>query len=424
MKIKISTSPIFNIMLLLIIAANDIIVSLNIPFIGDSGFNNTWIALVAIALFLNCIINSEIFKIVKQYSKFSLIFYILLSIFIVALCFYSQSKYHQGLMALFICFRPFLLLFLNFPLIYIFTKQNGYDYLLKILCYIILIYIAIQMFVATVYYFTNNLLIPNMMFGTRYGRLRCADPAMFSFVTIYIFNKVINERSLKKTLFYALIIVILAIYVIYIDMTRMLILGLFVSLLAMVLFKKRPKSNNLVIWIFAILCVSVLLFTGIMQNFFNTFQESNVDTGNSTIARQFAREYFSLYTKDNPVFSMGFVCPTNDYYSLIFSGPNYVCHYDDLGIANMWYHYGISGVIIATVLMIRLIYLFIKATIIKKSQNSLYLLGLFIFFAVTQISLGFFDNQRIISLVFLWALFEYEANKPLKQKEETAQTAK
>lgn len=424
MKIKISTSPIFNILLLIIIAANDIIVSLNIPVIGDSGINYTWIAVVSVALFLNCIVNSEIFKIVKQYSRFSFIFYILLSIFIVALCFYSQSKYNQGFMALFICFRPFLLLFLNFPLIYVFTKQNGYEYLLKTICNIILIFVAIQMLVAAVYYFTGNLLIPNMIFGTRYGRLRCADPAMFSFVTIYIFNKVINERSLKKTLLYALILLILAIYVIYIDMTRMLILGLFIALLTMILFKKRPMSNNLIIWIFAAICIGALLFTGIMQNFFNTFQESNIDTGNSTIARQFAREYFSLYTKDNPVFSMGFVCPTNDYYALIFSGPNFVCHYDDLGIANMWYHYGISGVIIATVLMIRLVHLFVKATLIRKSQNSLYLLGLFAFFAVTQISLGFFDSQRIISLVFLWAMFEYEANKPLKQKEEIAESAK
>lgn len=417
MKIKVSTSPIYNLILFIAIIDCGFFAALQIPFIGDWGVCRTMFAAVAIGLFVNCIANKKINNALKPYNNFINFYTILIMLFIVIVGIYSYIQYEQTFLNIFVCYRNFLFMFLISPLIYIFTKQNGYDKLIRVLVVLVFVYITIEIFVALFYNVTGILLIEKMKFGFRNGRLRCTDPELFSIAVPYVAFRFFKEKKAEKRVVWFLIFSYVFFYLIYVNMTRILIVSVLVCFLVVGLFKPRPKSTQFVVWVFAGLGILLLVVSGVLGNFIGSFSQTNTETGGSTYARQFAVEYYSTYTHKNPIFSMGFVCPTNDYFKAIFNGPNSICSFDDLGIRGMWYHFGILGVILAVVIFIRLFYLFIKSYYIKKSDNRLFIAGLLAYLVISQVSLSAFDIQRTIMFTIIWAIFEYEAHTDRENKQ-------
>lgn len=419
MKLKVNTSPIYNLILLVSIMDCGIFTMLSVPILKDYGYRTLVIVGISVILFINCITNKKINDSLKPYQTFINVYIILLAIFIGVLTIYSYNRYGQGPVELFNCFRGFLPLLLISPLIYVFIIQNGYDRLLKAIVRIVLVIMIIKFIWAVVYNISGIEILPGVTYSFRYGRVRTAPPALYSVAFIYTVYKIFEEKLQKNKLKWLAVLMFIYIYEFYAHMTRMHIIAVIVTTIVMILLRPRPKTNQVFVWVGFITIFVILYFSGVFTELSTLFSEDNQETGDSTIARRSAIEYFSLYTKDNPLFSMGFVCPTTAYFTRIFSGPLGNCHFDDLGIMNMWYHYGIAGVILALVLVIRLFYLFIKIYFFTNSKNKLLISGILAFFIVTQISLSVFDYQRVFFLVFIWAIFEYEAftsYKPEKQK--------
>ncbi len=409
MKLRVSTSPIYNLILLVSIMDCGIFTMLSIPILKEYGYRTVIIVLISGILFINCIANKKVNDSLKPYQAFINVYIILLAIFIGVVTIYSYNKYGQGPVELFNCFRGFLPLLFISPLIYVFISQNGYDKILKAVITIVLVVIAVKFLVAVIYNISGTNILPGVNINLRYGRARIPAPTLFGVAFVYVTYKIFEEKLQKNKLKWLAVLIVIYVYEFYVHMTRMYIIAVIVTTIVMILLRPRPKTNQVFVWAGFIAVVAILYFSGLFTDLSTLFADDNEETGASTIARQYAIEYFQQYPKANPLFAMGFVCPTTTYYTRIFSGPTGNCHFDDLGIINMWYHYGILGVILALVLVIRLFYLFIKIYYFTNSKNKLLIAGILSFFIVTQISLSVFDYQRVFFLVFIWAIFEYEA---------------
>lgn len=419
MKIRVSSSPIYNLILFIAIMDCGIFSIFKIPILGEDGATTSIIAALSVILFINCIFNKSINAALKPYRNFINFYILLMVMFIAIMIIYSYSKYAQGPIDLFNCFRSFLYLFLISPLLFI-IDRFGDEKFIKFLVWSVLIILFINFAVAVLYNFTGRLLLDKVKFGIRYNRLRCTVPTAFGVSVSYVGYKIFEEKLQKNKLKWGCVLGFIILYLVYTCMTRALTIAVCVTLLTMYLLRPRAKTNQVIVWVMVLTLAVILVASGAFSHIIASFSETNEETGNSTLARQLAREYFTTYTDKNPVFSMGFVCPSTDYHYKIFFGPNGTCCFDDLGVMNMWYHFGITGIIFSGTLLLRLIYLFIKIYYINKSSRRVFFAGMTAYLAATQVSLCAFDGQRIFTLVCMWALFEKEAHNSSR----TVQNAK
>lgn len=409
MKIKLKTSPIFIILTGIILIDNGIFTYISLPVISDSVKYTSLVAMAAVLLFINCVANSSINKILKPYQNSINVYLIIITLFIAIVSIYSYIKYGQTLKDYFLTCRFFLYLFLISPILFIFCKENGYEDLVKTITVIVLAFLLLDLAAAVIYNYTGITVFDAIPFRVRHNRLRIFAPSLFGIAISYsVFRLFRDKRQLDKLKWIAVLLVII-VYTFYTNMARMYIISIIATVLVMYLVRPRAKTNQVIVWFILIVVAFILVESGVIDAFLETFSEDNEELGSSTVARQSAIEYFKQWSDANPIFSMGFVNPTNLYYYAIFFGPDGVCCFDDIGIINMWYHFGIFGVIVVAVMFIRLTYLYIKIYYVNKSPNRVFIAGLFVFLIVTQVSLSVFDGQRIFFLVLLWAIFEYEA---------------
>lgn len=409
MKIKLKTSPIFIILTGIILIDNGIFTYISLPVISDSVKYTSLVAMAAVLLFINCVANSSINKILKPYQNSINVYLIIITLFIAIVSIYSYIKYGQTLKDYFLTCRFFLYLFLISPILFIFCKENGYEDLVKTITVIVLAFLLLDLAAAVIYNYTGITVFDAIPFRVRHNRLRIFAPSLFGIAVSYsVFRLFRDKRQLDKLKWIAVLLVII-VYTFYTNMARMYIISIIATVLVMYLVRPRAKTNQVIVWFILIVVAFILVESGVIDAFLETFSEDNEELGSSTVARQSAIEYFKQWSDANPIFSMGFVNPTNLYYYAIFFGPDGVCCFDDIGIINMWYHFGIFGVIVVAVMFIRLTYLYIKIYYVNKSPNRVFIAGLFVFLIVTQVSLSVFDGQRIFFLVLLWAIFEYEA---------------
>lgn len=410
MKIRVNTNPLFYILLFVSMLDCGLFYAFNIPILADTGISATLVPFIGILVFVYCFMNKKIQEFITTSNiRFINFYLVVILLFIIAVSIYSYFEYHQGFYELFICFRPFLSLFMVWPYFYILSKKDGVQNLINALLIMVMFYMIVETLVALIYNFTGVVVLENMAFGIRYSRFRGTTPPLITLAFPYITYMMFKETNLKKKLMWLGGFAFTAFYLMYVCMTRMHIIAFLIMLLVMYLYRPRPLTNRLIVIAFVLIAAILLIYSGAITSFIETFDENNDQTGASTLARKIAVEYFTKYTDRNPYFSMGFVCPTTDHFQLIFRGPDENCSFDDLGIRNMWYHYGVAGVILAALISVRIIYLFIKLFFVKKTENRYLFLCLFTYLVASQVSLCAFDNQRIYSLAVIWALFEFEA---------------
>ena len=409
MKVKISTSPNFIIIYSILILDFGFTSILNIPVLGVYA-NYTLVITIAIFLmFFNTIVNNNIYNTLKPYRNYTNAILIIISVFIVVVTLYSYNKYGQRFINYYSCFRTYLYLFLAVPLIFVFTKQNGYEYFLKALTVLTVVYLVFCFINSFYFTLRGSLLFENLTFGLRNDRLRCQVPSSFYIIMPYVLNKIFDEKLNKDKLKWVALFGFFVFFIYYVCMTRMITVALY-ALIAVTLVV-RPKDPNIrrtILILYAIVFI-ILIVTGQVSNILEYFQSRDETFDQSTIARQKSLQYFRGIAAANPILSMGFVSPTNDYFASIYFGPKLNCFYDDLGISNIYLHYGLFGVVVFSFIILRFTYLFIKIYFINKSEHKALFAGIVLFIIFTQVSLSMFDGQRIMGASVLWALFEYEA---------------
>lgn len=419
MKIKYNKSPIYNIILFVFVTVAGLFEIVSFPILSDENMQYGIVFIFSVGLFFNTMINTRIRNITKTYSMYFYAFLIYLAFFIIVHCFYGAIHYDEGLKSLYAPAKFFGFFFLFVPLIYTIHINNGYEQLLKNIAVATLIIMAFKTLKAFAFNFAGINILNAMSSDTRYDRMRLGFPVFGPLVFMYFIDKLLNTKINKRKYYlYLVIIAYFLFFLIYINMTRMNIIGYILTLTIMILFRKRPKNKQIVITVAVAFAAAILLSSNMFDNFVSTFSETDAELGVSTIARNNSNEYFKQFPQQNQLLGMGFLATDTPIREVLFSGADGSFHLDDLGIKNMYYHYGITGIILAVLVLGRMLYLAIYIVFFSESKNKLLVIGITVFITFTQPSLCIFDGQRMTSLVLYWAIFEYEYahNKKVKQK--------
>lgn len=418
MKIKYNSSPIYNIILFVFITVAGLFEIVSLPILSDKNMQYNIVFIFSVALFLNSAINMRIKNITKTYSMYFYAFLAYLVFFIIIHSFYGAIHYDEGLRSLFATIKYFGFFFLFIPLIYTIHINNGYEQLLRNIAMVTLIIMAFKTFKAFAYDFAGITIFGAIESGLRYGRLRTGFPVFGPLAFIYYIDKLLKTKPNKKVFYiYLAIIVYFIFFVLYINMTRMNIIGYILTLLVMLLIKKRPKNKQIIFTFLIAIVAAFMLSSNIFDSFVSSFSETESELGASTLARKYANEYFKQFPQQNQLLGMGFLAVDTPVREALFFGKEGIFHLDDLGIRNMYYHYGISGIIFAVLVLGRMLYLAIYIIFFSNSKNKLIITGITVFTAFTQHSLCVFDGQRMTILVLYWAIFEYEYAHYKKPKE-------
>lgn len=408
MKIRYNASPIYNIILILIIVATGIFSIFNIPVLRSYSFLYSFIFIVSVGLYINTLINRNLFNKIKPYIRYFDAVTVYLVIFLVIHCIYGYVHYNEGIRLLYNVAKIFFYLLLFYAFIYIMHSKNGYEDLLKAISIIVVIYLAFTAFDALIYNFTGRAILPAVGYGLRYNRMRIDYPAFAGIAYIYYLNKLISLSPRKRSFYkYLSLVLFMIFFLFYVNMTRAYIIAYFAVTFIMILIKRRPKNKQLVIVVTIFCAIIALIATGAIDAFISSFSEDSAELGASTLARRLAREYFTDIANNNPVLGLGFVCPDTPLLAKIYWGPDGIYSLDDLGIINMFFNYGILGIILVVLIFARMLYCAVMIFIANR-EKSILIMGITVFIAATCASLCVFDLQRIVALPLYWAIFEYE----------------
>ncbi len=416
MKIKYNPSPIYNLILAAVFVYTEMLNIIAVPVLRSNMFQNAVVFIIALGLFFNIMVNRPLRMKTAVYSRFFYITVLYLAVFTVIHCIYSYAVYDEGLRDLFATVRQVVNLLYFLPIIYVLHSCGGYDRLMKDITVMTFVLLVFKTLRALIYNFTGRTVMYYMDYTTRHDRMRMALGAFGGIVFIFCVYKLLEiSKKTREYYFYLAMIVAIIFYNIYINMTRMYIIAYFLTFTAMLLVKRRPKGKKL----FLVFLVAIVLFllaaTGTISSFLATFSESDEELGSSTVARSYAISYFSQIANKKPLLGLSFLVPNTPIrYDLFFSS-NGNAHLDDIGIINMYFHYGISGVILAVLVFGRILYCAVTA-LAAKSERSTFIVGMLVFLTVANITLCTFDEQRILALPLYWAIFEYEYYVSVKRK--------
>lgn len=411
MKLKVSTSPYTYFLLLMTVMDAGYFVLLNIPGLRETGYVRMGLLVVAALLAMNCYINKTIYRTLRPYYNYLNVFVLYLAVFYVAHFIYGMVHYTQKITSI-ISVSSYLGIFLLIYLfLYVFQIDGGYDRILKPLSWITHLYMLAITLRAFVYNQTGRDLMPYLGQLSRSGRLRYGIPALCGVLFLYYFYKLLQRDTLiKRKLLYIALLAFTVFYLYYICMTRMYVIAFSLSALVIFLCKKRPKNKQIVMVCVAILLLAVLYFSGLIPRFLATFTQASSEYGGSTLARQYSATYFSGVAKDQPIFGLGFLSPKRYENYWIYFGPFGTAYLDDLGIRNMFYHYGVLGIGLVVLSLGRMVYLVMRLLTCRDYPRKALMLGLTVFFGCMCVSLCPFDTVRLLGLIFTWSMVEYDAH--------------
>ncbi len=416
MKIKYNSSIIYNITLFMIMVSCGLFCIISMPILRSAAMQYSIVFVISVGLFFNSIINKKIKNATKAYTTYFYIFLFYLAIFLFIHCLYGVIKYDQGIRSIYGAAKYFAYFLMFVPFIYILESNNGYETLLKDISIIMLIVTAFKALKALVYNIAGISILNWFESSIRYGRTRIMLMGFGALSFIYFTNKLLNSSPKKRNFYgYLAADLFLIFYILYIDMTRMDIIGYAAAFTVMLIAKKRPKNKQIVSVILIIIVAALILSSGMFENFVESFSRESDELGLSSVVRDLARDYFRQFPKSNMLLGLGFLNPDTAARTAVFFGKDGVYCLDDLGIANMYYHYGILGIILAVLVLGRMLFCAVNI-ILSNSKNKLIIIGITVLIASTQASLCIFDGQRMLNLVLYWAIFEYEYAQIKKAK--------
>ncbi len=428
-KIKINRSPIFNLICVVLLIDSSILKDLQIPILQKDNVGFLIGIMISFALLINHIMNTSINSLTRPCMNYYYFYLIVWVIFVVTVSAFSIFKYDETITDMIKCIKYYYPLLLFPPLVYVFIKQDDYKGILNFLLTVTILVISIRLFKAVIYNFGGRLILGNIQYSFRSDRMRIGMTTAVGVAFVYSICRFTNIKKINLSkIMYGFSMCLILFYTFYTNMTRMYIVAIVVAFTVTIIFKRRPINKEILL----LIGIGAVAVAGVLSGTINTFIESfssqsSVETALSTIARNNANDYFRGIVDNNPIFGMGFVSPNDLRLSMIFFGPDLTACLDDLGLINMWYHYGVFGIIIVGALFARWIHLALRLLISKSFEEKQFIFGIIAYNVCLIPSLSIFDAQRFIMIPLIWALLEYfnfknrseraEFKKKLKEKQ-------
>jgi len=397
MKIKIGSNA-YRIIAVFVLAC------LHFCYIFANPLNNnqwnyaTWI--IAIAIY--CYFWPGKRKLKKVYpfvSKY--ITYIIFSQTII--CLYSMNRYNETILDMFMCAGGYSMVLLTYPILLSFEK-DGIERLLDTLFGIVSCFVFCAVIHSVIYNYTGKALLFFPDGNYRHGNYRIDLSTLIGFFFVYAMYNLLTGRR-RVLMLFGLCLGLFSL--IYTEMTRANQLAVICTLFIMWFFNKERSTNQIIKFVVAMGALLVFLNSELFVKVISilSIRKSVNSEYLSTLARVSAIEYFSQYTKDNPLIGMGWVRPYTESLTKIWAGPNERAFFDDLGFLGQFFRQGILGAIIYLALIFRM--LWVVAKVPKNDPKRLLLIGLCSYVICTLPSLSCFDVQRIIAVPIYLACTEF-----------------
>lgn len=327
--------------------------------------------------------------------------YVLVAQFII--CIYSMLVYDETVLDMFICAGGYLMFLFTYVVIRIY-ECDGMDYMLNRVFWIQLIYTVMVTVHAVIFNNTGRRLFLFPSDTLRNDNVRIGLGVFIGIYFVYAFYNWLqgNRRTLMTV---AIAIGVFGLF--YADMTRAAQIAVIVTMACMWLLHRERSKASVIKFMIAIIVLVIFLDSELFTSILNVFSTDNSVNALSlsTLARYNAIEYFSQFTKKNPLIGMGWIRPYTDELTRIWSGPTNTAYLDDLGFLGQFYRQGILGVIIYIALLVRMGYVILK--IKGKCDERTLLIGIFAYILFTLPSLNCFDGERMMVMPFYLATFEY-----------------
>lgn len=399
-KMIITMYSIITILFLLMIAFNNKGLYLIFPIGKQELFIYFYYACVFFSIFF-------IFNFYKKNPKLykSTMSYILLSIFLffIPQFIYTSVKYNLTINDYFTTAIKYFFIVWSFPILYLISKDNGYEKILKKINFVVILgYISILGNAILKNYFAFSL-FKVMKWAIKDGKIRLLNLSAFMpLVLIYNWNKIINNEAKKKNW---ISLIILLLVTVYVEQTRFQIIAIAATMALMYLFKKRKSMKNTLLYFITILLIILSLASGWAGNYISQFSEEK--NGISTSYRMNELNFYLERFNKNKLFGIGLI-PQDKIYSIYRISSYGDMNPDDIGI------FGSLGVIGSGVVLLFIIPMIRWFSISKKvlntegmSKDGTLLMGMFIYLLVSSITLFVLNFQRIPLFPFCIAIFEY-----------------
>lgn len=324
----------------------------------------------------------------------------------------TQLTFHYSNSILLAELLPYTYIFIAYPLVYIFSIDNGIYKFLNLIFFLTFVMIILKF---CGWYLNNylNISVLNNLFledgsWVRNGLQRLNMVPLSDILFVYSLSNFLTHKHIISS---SLITIVIFLYSLFVTQARFLSIILVIVFLSMVLF--RVKNGGLFSYLvrsLLIFSLAVFIIIGGLNLIINIFSV-NGDNGSSTIARLDNINHFSniLFTSNKWILGLGFLS-TNDPISFSYLFKNYsaVYYLSDIGIFGNFVVFGLLSLLIYGVLYLLFMRVIDKYKNYKDNlQLKLILIGIFTYIVCSTLTLNIFDMVRAYNLPFYLAIYSY-----------------
>ena len=374
-------------------------------------FNNTYQKLLILGIIITgLIMNSK--KIIKGKFRYLKIILFLMAIYLIQLII-SSLKYNQFFSNTFSISNYYIIPLLYFLIIIYLKRTNDIKFIKKI--FINFTIILSTLFILQSVLFKYNIVFLNVNTElTRFGSLRIFEGANIILIGILIsFCDLINTNKLYRKKIISIIACSLGLAeMIFVQKTRMAIVAVLIVIVFISCIKFKKNIVKIMGIFISIIVIVILFFSSkIGENYIKSF---SLESGNISVRNE-AINFFIEETKNEYILGTGFIYVNPNVYDIYnveksykLKGPNGTYYRTDVGIFGFYHTFGILGIIFYLLFVIEVGRDILIIYKIKKYLFNYEILAIFLLIIFTTFSLIITDVYRIITIPFLLSYIEYE----------------
>jgi len=340
-------------------------------------------------------------KHVYVFSKFVILFMILYFIDLIVSCY----TYHQGFMSV-LHSSEYNLLILSYFIFSWYLKKTKKFFQFK---YVFVVFSLILSSLFDIQYilYSKNIIFLNIPLNVRFETLRINSTTIIPNLGVIIaFTNLLNSRTkgFAKLICFANV-VIGFIYIVFVGKVRIALLIEIICLLVFVILKYRKKLIKLT-YVLLFLGVVVIIFSS--SSIINQYSSSVNSDDTSYTIRQDEISYYLKQANENPIMGIGIIVPTEgDETFYILRGIQGIYYANDVGIFGVLQTFGLCGLLWYLMLLVKMLSMIFKITRLRKFDEYLEFVPIFIYILLTSVTLIILDDQRNFMLPIIMAMMEY-----------------
>lgn len=307
--------------------------------------------------------------------------------------------------------KCYVFVFLVIPLLYVMVIHDTFENLMSSVMVLATITLGLILVHALLYQWNQTEFLHISIYAKkmiRNNRFRMWDlSSLEGLAIIYGAYRILFVK--KKKVRYIIQTTVCFFTLVYVEQTRMMLIALAASMLAMIIMKPSKTVNGILVKGVFIAMVGIVNATLVIPRLITSLSRGDsVSISNRLIELEFV--YRILHERG--MLGLGIIGYNLQRY-LYYHGIYSRVHLDDIGIIGYIAQAGIWSVVLFAVPMIRMLKILLDG---QNNEFSIFLRSIYIYLVITSSTLFILDSQRILMWPFCLALFEFYNMKYGKRK--------